>query len=55
MKDIDPQMLLEVLDEVEAEKDHPEKYSVHIMELLERLRAKGYKPDDDDPTTAQRQ
>jgi hypothetical protein len=47
MNDIDPQMLLDVLDEVQAEKGYPEKYSVHVFEVFARLAVKGYRPYDD--------
>jgi hypothetical protein len=44
MSDIPPDLLAEVLREVEAELGHPDKYSVPIDELLERLVAKGWQP-----------
>lgn len=44
MSDIPPDLLAEVLREVEEEQGHPDKYTVPIDELLERL-AKGWRPD----------
>ena len=37
MSDIPPDLLAEVLREVEEEQGHPDKYTVPIDELLERL------------------
>jgi hypothetical protein len=37
MNDIPPDLLAEVLREVEEEQGHPDKYTVPIDELLERL------------------
>ena len=45
MSDIPPDLLAEVLREVEEEQGHPDKYTVPIDELLERLVAKGWRPD----------
>lgn len=45
MNDIPPELLAEVLREVEEEQGHPDKYTVSINELLERLLAKGWRPD----------
>lgn len=45
MNDIPPELLAEVLREVEEEQDFPEKYAVPIEELFERLMAKGWRPD----------
>ena len=45
MSDIPPDLLAEVLREVEEEQGHPDKYTVTIDELLERLVAKGWRPD----------
>lgn len=45
MNDIPPELLAEVLREVEEEREDPDKYSVPIEELFERLIAKGWKPD----------
>ena len=45
MNDIPPELLAEVLREVEEEQGHPDKYAVPIAELLERLVEKGWRPD----------
>ena len=45
MSDIPPDLLAEVLREVEEEQGHPDKYTVPIDELLERLVATGWRPD----------
>jgi hypothetical protein len=51
MNEIDPEMLAQVLAEVEAEKGNPENYTVHIFELLGRLVQKGYEPHAAPPAT----
>jgi hypothetical protein len=40
-----PGLLAEVLREVEEELGHPDKYTVPIEELFERLLEKGWRPD----------
>ncbi len=45
MNDIPPELLAEVLREVEEEKGCPDEYTVPIEELFERLMAKGWRPD----------
>ncbi len=45
MNDIPPELLSEVLHEVEKEQGCPDKYAVPIKELLERLVEKGWRPD----------
>jgi hypothetical protein len=45
MNEIPPELLAEVLREVEEEKGSPDQYSVPIEELFERLIAKGWRPD----------
>ena len=45
MNDIPPELLAEVLREVEEELGCPDRYDVPIEELLERLMAKGWRPD----------
>lgn len=44
MNDIPPDLLAEVLREVEREQGCPDKYSVAIEELFARLVAKGWQP-----------
>jgi hypothetical protein len=46
MNAMSPEMLAEVLREIEAEKGHPDKYSVPIEELFRRLIEKGYRPGE---------
>lgn len=45
MNDIPPEMLADVLHEIEEEKDFPDKYSVSIQEIYARLIEKGYCPE----------
>jgi hypothetical protein len=45
MSDIPPELLAEVLREVEEELGCPDKYAVPIEDLFERLVAKGWRPD----------
>lgn len=45
MSDIPPELLAEVLREVEEEQGYPDKYAVSIEELFKRLIAKGWRPD----------
>jgi hypothetical protein len=45
VNDIPPELLAEVLREVEEEKGCPDEYTVPIEELFERLMAKGWRPD----------
>ena len=44
MNDIPPELLAEVLREVEEEQGYPDKYAVPIEELFERLMEKGWRP-----------
>jgi hypothetical protein len=46
MNDIPPEMLAEVLREIEAERGDPNEYSVPMVELLKRLIAKGWQPKE---------
>lgn len=45
MNNIPPELLAEVLREVNEEQGGPEKYDVPVQELFERLLAKGWRPD----------
>lgn len=45
MNDIPPELLAEVMREIEEELGKPDKYSVPIEELFERLIEKGYQPE----------
>ena len=45
MNDIPPELLAEVLREIEEEQGFSDKYAVPIKELFERLVAKGWRPD----------
>jgi hypothetical protein len=45
MNDIPPELLAEVLREVNEVQGCPEKYEVSVEELFERLLAKGWQPD----------
>lgn len=45
MNDIPPELLAEVLREVNEEQGGQEKYEVPVEELFERLVAKGWQPD----------
>lgn len=44
MNDIPPELLAEVLREVEEEQACSDRYAVPIEELFERLLAKGWQP-----------
>jgi hypothetical protein len=44
MNDIPPELLAEVLREIEEERGFPDKYTVPIKELFDRLVAKGWQP-----------
>ncbi len=44
MNDIPPELLAEVLREVEEEQGCPDRYAVPVEELFERLMAKGWQP-----------
>ncbi len=47
MSTIDTVMLAEVFADIEEEKGHPNKYSVHIQEIFLRLEEKGYRVSPD--------
>jgi hypothetical protein len=45
MNDIPPELLAEVLREIEEEQGCPDEYTVPIEELFQRLMEKGWRPD----------